>query len=371
MSIRVQKISKAYQAGGALVVKEIDLEVRAGELFVLLGASGSGKSTLLRLIAGLMQPDSGQIWLHGREVTNLPPQKRNTGFVFQNYSLFRHMTIAQNIAFGLSVRKASAQQQAERVASLLDLIQLPGYGGRYPAQLSGGQQQRVALARALAANPDVLLLDEPFGALDSQIRGQLRQNLRAIQKRLGVTTILVTHDQEEAFELADRIGIVHEGNLISIGTPEMLYRRPSNKFTATFLGAANLFPAQRDAHQLYFQNVILAAPPDTDHLANRSVDILARPEEIELAPTSGTTKGQVLGWGAVQDVVFAGAMQRVSVNLMNAELPTIQALLSTSETEHLRLEPGQEVIVALRHFHLLPADHTAPVWNPAMLDAYC
>jgi sulfate/thiosulfate transport system ATP-binding protein len=205
MSIILTNLTKRYDAN--VVVNDVSLEVNDGELFVLLGGSGSGKSTILRLIAGLIEPENGRIELNGRDVTYLPPQERGTGFVFQNYSIFRHMTVAQNVEFGLQIRRISPDKRRERSAELLELVGLAGLGGRYADQLSGGQQQRVALARALAYEPAVLLLDEPFGALDVKIRAQLRKSLREIQRKLQVTTILVTHDQEEAFELADRIGV--------------------------------------------------------------------------------------------------------------------------------------------------------------------
>src|SRR4051812_16750493 len=198
MSISLNDVTKNF--GDQEVVKGLSLEINQGELFVLLGSSGSGKSTLLRMIAGLTRLDAGQICLGERDVTNLPTQQRGVGFVFQNYSLFKHMTVSENIAFGLEIRRMPRAQRKQRVQELLDLIDLSEYGNRMPSQLSGGQQQRVALARALAPEPEVLLLDEPFGALDVKIRSQLRQNLREIQQRLGITAILVTHDQDEAFE---------------------------------------------------------------------------------------------------------------------------------------------------------------------------
>lgn len=233
MSIQINNANKFY--GTTPVVNNVSLDIQDGEMFVLLGPSGSGKSTLLRLIAGLTSLDSGQIILHGRDVTHLSPQKRGTGFVFQNYALFPHMTVAQNIAFGLEVQRVPKPQREARVKELLALIELAEFGGRYPAQLSGGQQQRVAVARALAANPAVLLLDEPFGALDVKIRAQLRCSLRDIQQKLGVTAILVTHDQDEAFELADRVGVIDHGQLLEVGTPEQLYHHPQHSFTADFL----------------------------------------------------------------------------------------------------------------------------------------
>src|ERR1044071_8195450 len=202
MSIILDQITKRF--GNQWVVDNVSLEIADKELFVLLGSSGSGKSTILRMIAGLTDPTSGRIFLHDRDVTHLPPQQRGTGFVFQNYSIFRHMTVSENIEFGLRIRKVPRDERTKRREQLLDLAGLAGLGSRYAHQLSGGQQQRVALARALVYEPNVLLLDEPFGALDVKIRSQLRRILKEIQQRLAVTTILVTHDQEEAFELADR-----------------------------------------------------------------------------------------------------------------------------------------------------------------------
>src|SRR6185436_16106279 len=249
MSIALENISRRF--GNQWVVDNVSLEVADKELFVLLGSSGSGKSTILRMIAGLSEPTSGRVLLHGRDVTNLSPQKRNTGFVFQNYSIFRHMTVAENVEFGLRIRKAPKEDRARRREQLLELGGLSGLGARYAHQLSGGQQQRVALARALAYEPSVLLLDEPFGALDVKIRAQLRQNLLDIQRELKVTTILVTHDQDEAFELADRIGIIEAGKLLEVGAPSELYRRPKTRFTATFLGVANLLPGERNGTHVY------------------------------------------------------------------------------------------------------------------------
>jgi sulfate transport system ATP-binding protein len=224
MSIVLEQISKRYE--NQWVVDNVSLEVANKELFVLLGSSGSGKSTILRMIAGLTRPAGGRVFLHGRDVTSLTPQERGTGFVFQNYSIFRHMTVGENIEFGLRIRKTAKGERKQRREQLLDLVGLSGLGNRYAHQQSGGQQQRVALARALAYEPDVLLLDEPFGALDVKIRAQLRRSLKEIQRRLGVTTILVTHDQEEAFELADRIGVLDRGRLLEVGPAENIYAEP-------------------------------------------------------------------------------------------------------------------------------------------------
>ena len=239
MSIRIEQVTKFYQ--GVPVVNDVTIEIQSGEFFVLLGPSGSGKSTLLRALAGLTNIDHGRLSLHGRDVTELPARERGVGLVFQHYALFRHMTVADNIEFALRVRRMRAAERRKRRQELLHLVALEGYDDRYPSQLSGGQQQRVAVARALAHEPAVLLLDEPFGALDAKIRVELRETVRAVQRRIGMTTILVTHDQEEAFALADRIGVMQMGRLLEIGSPENLYRHPATRFVARFLGAANLF----------------------------------------------------------------------------------------------------------------------------------
>ena len=352
MSIQLQEVSKNY--GAQPVVRDFSLDIESGELFVLLGASGSGKSTLLRMIAGLATVDSGKILLNELDVTRLPPQQRGTGFVFQNYSLFRHMTVAENIAFGLSIRRVRRQARAQRVDELLDIIGLPGYGDRFPSQLSGGQQQRVALARALAYQPNVLLLDEPFGALDVKIRVQLRQNLRDIQRRLGLTAILVTHDQEEAFDIADRIGIIEQGQLLEVGTPTELYRHPQSLFTATFLGSANILPARRNGWSVYLGDVRLPAPPQTEHLSGQAVKMLCRPEEVDLSPEHKRPHDNVIGQGLVESIAFAGAVQRVTVRVEGETNQVIQALLTPSELRERGIEPGLTVWISLKDYHLLP-----------------
>jgi sulfate/thiosulfate transport system ATP-binding protein len=354
MSIILDKVHKSY--GKQMVVDDISLEIETGELFVLLGASGSGKSTLLRLIAGLIPPDGGRIELDGRDVTYLQPQVRNTGFVFQNYSLFRHMTVAQNIEFGLDIRGLPRAERERKVNDLLHLINLEGLGGRLPSQVSGGQQQRVALARALAYEPSVLLLDEPFGALDVKIRGQLRQNLREIQRKLKVTAILVTHDQDEAFELADRIGIIENGRLLEVGAPSELYRRPKTRFTATFLGVANLLPGQRNGTHVYVGGATLSAPPNSEYLSGKPVELLVRPEEVELALHAENLRGQPIGRGVVEHVGFAGPLERVTVRLQDSDSPSLQVLLSPDEARSLGIQAENQVYIGLRDYHLLPVN---------------
>src|SRR5438034_1307038 len=243
MSIEVRNITKNF--GSFTALKDLSLEVKTGELVALLGPSGSGKTTLLRIIAGLEFPDSGSILFGGQAATDRTARDRRVGFVFQHYALFRHMNVFSNVAFGLNVRprrtRPSKAEIREKVNELLKLVQLEGLASRYPSQLSGGQRQRVALARALAVEPKVLLLDEPFGALDARVRQELRRWLRRLHDELHITSVFVTHDQEEALEVADRISVMNEGVVEQIGTPEEVYDQPANPFVYNFLGSVNLF----------------------------------------------------------------------------------------------------------------------------------
>lgn len=233
MSILIENISKRFENFHAL--NHINLEIKNGSLVALLGPSGSGKSTLLRILAGLENPDTGRIWLDGQDTTQLPLQKREIGFVFQNYALFPHLTVAENIAFGLEIRNIDILQKKQRVQELLQLMQLDHFIERYPSELSGGQKQRVALARALAVEPKVLLLDEPFAALDAKIRKQLRQWLRNLHQHISVTTVFVTHDHIEAFELAHEIVVLENGNIVQIGSPQEIIDHPANEFVKSFV----------------------------------------------------------------------------------------------------------------------------------------
>ncbi|HXF38143.1 MAG TPA: ATP-binding cassette domain-containing protein [Blastocatellia bacterium] len=313
MSIALENISRRF--GNQWVVDNVSLEVADKELFVLLGSSGSGKSTILRMIAGLSEPTSGRILLHGCDVTNLSPQQRNTGFVFQNYSIFRHMTVAENVEFGLRIRKAPKEERARRREQLLELVGLSGLGARYAHQLSGGQQQRVALARALVYEPNVLLLDEPFGALDVKIRSQLRRSLKEIQQRLGVTTILVTHDQDEAFELADRIGLLDRGRLIEVGSGEELYARPRSLFGATFLGGGTVLVGRAEGSDARFGTLSLPIPPESPHDEGSRVQLLFRPEHIVLSADDPPSDVPVVGKGEVIQEGFAGPLRRLRLRL--------------------------------------------------------
>src|SRR5689334_18391238 len=279
MSIVLEQLSKRYE--GHPVVNNVSLEVADGEFFVLLGPSGSGKSTVLRMIAGLAGIDQGRVSLNGRDVTALLPQQRDTGFVFQNYALFRHMSVGDNVEFALRIRKIGTAERRRRRDELLEMVGLAGLGARMPHQLSGGQQQRVALARALAHQPAVLLLDEPFGALDAKIRIEVRRALRRIQTELKITTIFVTHDQEEAFELADRLGVMNFGRLLEVGTPSELYQHPQTEFVATFLGTTNLMVGESTAEGVQVGPVSFPINADSKRIelasSSQRVQVLFRP----------------------------------------------------------------------------------------------
>ena len=239
MSIVIRSVSKRF--GSFVALDQVSLEVETGSLTALLGPSGSGKSTLLRIVAGLEQPDEGEVMISGEDATDVTPQQRGVGFVFQHYAAFKHMTVRDNIGFGLKVRKRPKAEIRDRVDQLLELVQLQPFGHRYPAQLSGGQRQRMALARALAVEPKVLLLDEPFGALDARVRAELREWLRRLHDEVHVTTVFVTHDQEEAMEVADQIAVMNKGSIEQVGGPRDLYDRPETEFVMSFVGPVNKF----------------------------------------------------------------------------------------------------------------------------------
>ena len=366
MSITLDQLTKRYQ--GVPVVNDVSLEIGDGEFFVLLGPSGSGKSTLLRAIAGLSGLDHGRIALHGRDVTHVAARRRGVGLVFQNYALFRHMTVAENIEFALRVRRMRAAERRRRRQELLRLVALDGLDERLPGQLSGGQQQRVAVARALAHKPEVLLLDEPFGALDAKIREGLRRTIREVQRELGITTILVTHDQEEAFAMADRIGVMNFGRLLESGSPQDLYTRPVTRFVATFLGAANLLLARQGgdgprwgAWPAALQGPGAGAPRE------REVVAVVRPEEIEIARSrEGLSCANYLGHGVVAEVLFTGALERARIRLDEApDAPILahangdgavflEATRAQFEQRAFAITPGQSVTVGVRRAHILP-----------------
>jgi sulfate transport system ATP-binding protein len=366
MSIVLEDLTKRY--GGHPVVSSVSLEVADGELFVLLGSSGSGKSTLLRMIAGLSEVDAGRVTLHGRDVTDLPPAGRGVGFVFQSYALFRGMSVAENVEFALAVRGVAAAQRRRRRDELLELVGLSGLGGRMPRQLSGGQQQRVALARALAHQPEVLLLDEPFGALDAKVRLELRRTIREIQRELAITTIFVTHDQEEAFELADRLAVLSFGRLLEVGPPDELYLRPETELVATFLGTANLMVGEATAAgvrlgPVQFPLATRAEPA----VAARRVQVLFRPEDVALRESADDPAIPFLGEAVVEQRSFVGSFERLRLRLpplpgVRAIAPPvpfgrdevwIEATRSQDQARRFPLRPGDSAWVGVQRVHAL------------------
>jgi sulfate transport system ATP-binding protein len=308
MSIVVRNVSKRF--GEFTALDDVSVEVEPGSLTALLGPSGSGKSTLLRVIAGLEKPDSGGVSIEGRDMTGRRPQDRGVGFVFQHYAAFKHMTVYQNVAFGLSIRKRPKDEIRARVAELLELVQLQGLSGRYPSQLSGGQRQRMGLARALAVDPSVLLLDEPFGALDARVRAELREWLRRLHEETHTTTVIVTHDQEEAMEVADEVVVMHQGKVEQVAGPRELYDRPANEFVMTFVGQAN-----------------------------RVGDAFVRPHDLELTLEPNGTTGEAM----IERIVHLGF--EVRVDLVRDDGERIQVQITRDEAEQLELERGQIVYV--------------------------
>ncbi len=367
MSIVLDQITKRIDRHA--IVNQVSLEIGDGELLVLLGPSGSGKSTILRMIAGLTPCDHGRVILHGRDVTALPPQKRGVGMVFQNYALFRHMTVAENIEFALRIRTVPKDERRRRREELLELVDLAGLGGRMPGQLSGGQQQRVALARALAHRPEVLLLDEPFGALDAKIRVDLRRAVHRIQREMGVAAIFVTHDQEEAFEVADRIGVLHEGRLLEVGPPHELYARPRTEFVARFLGAANLIVGINEPQGVRIGPCLfpLKTKGGESEDAGR-VQVLFRPEDVAVKDAPDALEWPLLGKAIVEDNSFFGSIERLRLRIpelkgvrmidpppvFGEQGIVVEASRSQHQARRFPLAQGDVAWVGLRRIHALP-----------------
>lgn len=310
----LESLSKKF--GDQIAVNEVNLDVRQGEFISLLGPSGCGKTTILRMIAGFEVPTSGRIFVDGRDVTHLRPNQRQIGMVFQSYALFPNMNVKANIGFGLKVAGESRDAIDERVQAMLELIGLEGYEKRYPFELSGGQQQRVALARALAASPDMLLLDEPLSALDAKIRVSLRQEIKSIQRELGITTVFVTHDQEEALSISDRVVVMNAGRIEQVGSPFQIYNHPASRFVATFVGTLNLLEARvLDAAtaKVAIGNQTINLPSLPKHAASQDKIALAlRPEAVSIGDVS---HNDVLLEGRVAEVAFLGSVIRVHVDV--------------------------------------------------------
>jgi putative spermidine/putrescine transport system ATP-binding protein len=347
------------QFAGTSAVIDFNLAMERGEFVSFLGPSGCGKTTTLRMIAGFETPTAGRITVDGADITRLPPNRRNVGMVFQSYALFPNMTVAGNIGFGMRVRGKGKAEIKKRVEELLELIHLEGRGGRYPYQLSGGQQQRVALARALAIEPRLLLLDEPLSALDAKIRVALRAEIRAIQRQLGITTVYVTHDQEEALSLSDRVVVMSEGRMEQVGSPFEIYNFPSTRFVASFVGTLNLVTAgvvdgASGRISIAGQEVTAAGPVKATDEGNM-VTVALRPEGLNLR---AATEGQNQLRGAVDDVAFLGSVVRIRIRLPGDDGPTLH--VDTFNEPH-RKPPaiGENVTIAFPREACLPLGQSA------------
>jgi sulfate transport system ATP-binding protein len=351
MTVRVEGLRKRFAGQtGAAAVNDVSFDARPGVITTLLGPSGSGKSTVLRVIAGLEHPDAGKVYINGLDCTRVSPRQRNVGFVFQNYALFRHMTVFENVAFGMRVRKRPSKDVRARVEELLELVQLAGYAQRFPGQLSGGQRQRVALARALATSPQVLLLDEPFGALDARVRIELREWLLGFQERAGVTTLMVTHDQDEALELSEQVVLLNHGAIEQSGAPHELYDSPATPFVATFLGGGSELRGTVHSGRAAIGPLELYAPEGVPD--GVSVRALVRPHDIRLAKAEGD-RGVSLA--RVDRMRRIGPSVKLLLALPNGDPMTVT--MSKVEVDELGIQDGDRVFVDLRHAKVFVEDY--------------
>jgi putative spermidine/putrescine transport system ATP-binding protein len=333
-AVRFENVSRHF--GDVKAVDHANLEIRDGEFFSMLGPSGSGKTTCLRMIAGFDRPTNGNIFLYGQDVSDLPPYERNVNTVFQDYALFPHMTVEDNIGYGLMIKGVSKTERYKQVDEMLDLVRLPGFGHRKPSQLSGGQRQRVALARALINHPKVLLLDEPLGALDLKLRQQMQVELKSIQKRVGITFIFVTHDQEEALTMSDRIAVFNEGKIEQVGTPAEVYERPASPFVAGFVGTSNLISGDV-----------------AKRITGSEQMISVRPEKIHLSFPNGTVDKDMFSIeGVIRDVVYLGLFTRYLVEIEGgSDLVVVEQNLKSTSMDVLSAK-GQKVCLAWQKDHI-------------------
>jgi len=374
-AVSVRGLSKSFRK--TVVLENISFDVSEGESLVLLGASGSGKTTILRIIAGLETPDKGTVILHGKNVTELPARERGVGVIFQDYALFPRMKVEKNIGYGLRIRGVRRDEIKKAVDDLLKLVRLEEHRNKYPSQLSGGQQQRVSIARALAYKPQVLLFDEPFGALDAQTRVRLRREIRALLRQVNVPAIFITHDQEEALELGDRIAILNVGNIEQIGTPYEVYNRPETEYVATFLGAANLLMGVFNNEQIGIGTLALPVQEEAEKFRDgQTVKLVFRPEDVSLSQTGSLPEGcRRLSNAVVEEINFVGAYERLTLRMpLTSRQPSekepplydlnagkekisgvpIMATRSKLEADTFRLSVGDSVAVGLTSYRVIP-----------------
>ena len=333
---RVFSVKQGDQAGQIKAVDDVSVQIRDGEFFSLLGPSGSGKTTSLRMIAGFDRPTSGQILLYGQDVSSLPPYERDVNTVFQDYALFPHMTVGENVGYGLMIKNVAKVELVKRVDEMLDLVQLLGFSGRKPSQLSGGQRQRVALARALVNHPKVLLLDEPLGALDLKLRQQMQVELKSIQKRVGITFIFVTHDQEEALTMSDRIAVFNKGKIEQVGTPSDIYEHPLTPFVAGFVGVSNLISGQI-----------------ASRITNSERTFSVRPEKIHISEKLRTADSDsFVAKGTVRDVIYLGLYTRYLVELQGGgDLVVVEQNLESTSMDVMKVK-GHNVYLSWKKEHV-------------------
>ncbi|HKX31547.1 MAG TPA: ABC transporter ATP-binding protein [Blastocatellia bacterium] len=356
-AINVTRLSKRF--GDQRILSDISFDIAPGEVLVVLGPSGSGKTTLLRIIAGLERGDSGEVHMNGRVAHLLPPQARGLGVVFQDHALFQRKTVEQNIAFGLETRKLNRDQIRSVADEMLALINLQHHRNKYPSQLSGGQRQRVALARALAFKPEAMLFDEPFSALDAVTRQELRREIRILLREMNIPAFFITHDQEEALELADRIVVLNQGRIEQIGTPFEVYNHPRNEFVATFLGAANVLLGRWSEGRVLMGRNRLAAIPDAPFLTDQqSVKILFRPEDVVINFQSQfLNTPYILGRAVIEDISYIGHSERLVARLILWEQQEGLSIVITRnkwDANEMSLAIGDTIVVGLKGYRLLP-----------------